>query len=645
MLAQLTIRDFAIIDRLTIEWSPGLNVVTGETGAGKSIIIDAVGALLGGRVTPDMVRTGAPRATVEGIFDLSDVKDLDELRAALDEHGLELEDGGLILTRDVAGTGRRGVARINGRAVPTAVLQQVGEHLVDIHGQSEHLSLLRPREHLELLDRYAGLGPQRARLAGLVAELRAVEREQVRVRDEARQAQREQQLLRHEVDEIDAAGLAPGEEEELALQRGRLRNVERLRAAVIGAYAAITGDEDHSGAADLVGQGSLALGGVVSIDPALNDQVELLDAAATQLDDAARALRKYLDGIEDDPEGLQVVEERLLLIADLKRKYGDTIEAIGAYAERARSRLEAVERQDELIAQLDARRGELRAQVGALAGELSMRRRAAAAELERAVVAELRDLNMRARFVVRMEQADDTAGVPVALAGPERRDGAEGGADAQRSLAFDLTGVDRVEFLIAPNPGEEPKGIGRIASGGELARIALALKTVLSRVDRRGTLIFDEVDTGVGGRSAPVVGEKLWALTGEHQVFCVTHMPQVAAYADAHQVVAKGTDERSTRVVVRSLSPEERAEELAQMLGGPLGGEGARRNARELLDGALARKAALRQDAARGLPVGGAPGFPVSSDSASSSPGPTSTDGAGAPDSSAAQQPPPMPDG
>src|SRR5215212_2197251 len=207
MLTQLTIRDFAIIDRLTIEWSPGLNVVTGETGAGKSIIIDAVGALLGGRVTPDMVRNGATRATVEGVFDLSDVRDRDELHAALEEHGLELEDGGLILTRDVAGSGGRGVARINGRAVPASVLQQVGEHLVDIHGQSEHLSLLRPREHLELLDRYAGLGAERARFAELVTDLRATDREQARVRDEARQAEREQELLRHEVAQIDAAEL------------------------------------------------------------------------------------------------------------------------------------------------------------------------------------------------------------------------------------------------------------------------------------------------------------------------------------------------------------------------------------------------------------------------------------------------------
>src|SRR3954471_21743264 len=262
MLAQLTIRDFAIIDRLTIEWSRGLNVVTGETGAGKSIIIDAVGALLGGRVSPDFVRSGASRATVEGVFDLSLTEDMGDLSATLEEHGLEVEDGGLILTRDIAGAGGRGVARINGRAVPTAVLQHVGEHLIDIHGQSEHLSLLRPREHLELLDRFAGLAPERGRLGRLGGELRSVEREQQRVRDEARQAQREQALLRHEVDEIDAAAIRAGEEGELLVSRERLRNVERLRTAVQAAYAALSGDEDQPGALDLVGKAAQECGGV-----------------------------------------------------------------------------------------------------------------------------------------------------------------------------------------------------------------------------------------------------------------------------------------------------------------------------------------------------------------------------------------------
>ena len=579
MLAQLTIRDFAIIDRLTIDWSRGLNVVTGETGAGKSIIIDAVGALLGGRISADFVRTGASRATVEGVFDLSTAEDVGELRAALDEHGLEIEEGGLILTRDIAGAGGRGVSRVNGRAVPTAVLQQIGEHLIDIHGQSEHLSLLRPREHLDLLDRYAGLGTGRSRLAAIVADLRAVDRDRQRVREEARQAQREQALLRHEVDDIDAAELTPGEEDELVATRERLRNTERLRGAVQTAWAALSGDDERPGAHDLVGQAAQACGHVGGYDPVLQQQADALDVLAEGVGDAARELRRYLDTVDDDPQALQTVEERLLTLADLKRKYGDSIEEILAYADRARSRLAAVERQDQMLADLDARREELRAAAGTLAGQLSARRSTAAVELQAVVEAELNDLNMRGtQFITHFGWSDDPTGLPVEIKGQ------------RRTLSYDTTGVDKVEFLIAPNPGEDPKGLGRIASGGELARIGLALKTALSRVDRRATLIFDEVDTGVGGRSAPVVGEKLWGLTSEHQVLCVTHMPQVAAYADAHLVVAKGADDGSSRVVVRTLAQTERVDELAAMLGGELGGSGARRNARELLDGARSRK-------------------------------------------------------
>ena len=614
MLTQLTIRDFAIIDRLSIDWSPGLNAVTGETGAGKSIIIDAVGALLGGRVSPDLVRSGATRALVEGVFALSEAPDDGDLRATLDEYGLEPEDGALILTREVAVAGGRGGARINGRAVPASVLQQVGEHLVDIHGQSEHLSLLRPREHLELLDRYAELGAERRRLAGLVAELREVEREQGRVREEARQAAREQDLLRHEVDQIEAAGLAPDEEDELQLVRGRLRNVERLRSAVAAAYAALSGGpaladgdgltgDEGPGATGLLAQAAAACSGVASVDPALEREAEALAGTAAQAEESARALRGYLDAIEDDPQQLQEVEERLLLIADLKRKFGETIGDVLAYAERARARLDAVERQDQLLGELEARRADLRRAVGTLAAEISARRSEAATRLRRSVEAELADLNMGGtRFVVRLARSHDPNGVPLptngsAKGGPSDGGSADGGsangaADDPPTFTFDATGVDRVEFLIAPNPGEEPKGLGRIASGGELARVSLALKAILSQVDRRATLIFDEVDVGVGGRSAPVVGQKLWGLTadGGHQVLCVTHMPQVAAYADAHLVVAKGGGADTTRVVVRQLAPDERVDELALMLGGAPGSAGARRNAEELLDRATARK-------------------------------------------------------
>jgi DNA repair protein RecN (Recombination protein N) len=330
---------------------------------------------------------------------------------------------------------------------------------------------------------------------------------------------------------------------------------------------------------DLLGEAVAACEGVAGIDPALRSDADALQEAAAQADEAARSLRRYLDQIEDDPEQLEATEERLLLIADLKRKFGDTIVDVLAYADRARERLRAVEQQDELLGELAERRARLRAEAGALAGEVSRRRAECADRLRQAVEAELADLNMAGTlFVVQLQQVDDPAGLPV------------GAGASERSLAFDATGVDRVEFLIAPNPGEDPRGLGRIASGGELSRISLALKTVLSRVDRRPTLIFDEVDVGVGGRSAPVVGEKLWGLTGDHQVLCVTHMPQVAAYADAHLVVSKGADERSSRVVVRRLEDAERVEELAAMLGGQVARAGARHTATELIAHAGSRK-------------------------------------------------------
>jgi DNA repair protein RecN (Recombination protein N) len=581
MLAQLVIRDLAIIDRLTIEWDRGLTVLTGETGAGKSIIIDAVSAVLGGKVGPEMVRGGARRATVEAVLDL--VESSGNLAASLAELDLELEDGALILARDIAGSGGRGAARINGRTVTAAILQQLGEQLVDIHGQSEHLSLLRPREHLELLDRYAELEPQRAEMAAVVAELRDLEARVRRLHDDVRQAVREQSLLRHEVDEIDRAELDSDEEAELSGSRQRLANVERLRALVVEALAALQGDDDRPGALDAIGSAQTATDRASRIDPALASVAEALTASAAQIEDAIRELGRYGGTIEDDPAQLAVVEERLLLLGDLKRKYGDSIPEILAYAERARQRLATVERQDELLSELSARRAELRQRAVETASKLSTARSAAAVHLAAQAEQELADLNMRGtRFVVQVSQRADAGGL---------------GLSDGRAVAYDATGIDQVEFLIAANPGEEPRPLGRIASGGELARVSLALKSILSRVDRRPALIFDEVDVGVGGRSAPVVGEKLWALTRDHQVLCVTHMPQVAAFADTHLAVRKGGDD-STRVEVTALSAAERVEELAQMLGGPMGGEGARRNARELLKAAEAWKASRRANTA-----------------------------------------------
>jgi DNA repair protein RecN (Recombination protein N) len=559
VLSQLTIRNFAIVDRLQIDWQPGLNVITGETGAGKSILIDAVGALLGDRLGPEVVRGGAQRATIEGVFIVSDALAA-HLAAVLDEYGLEPEDGALIVSREVAGGGGRGGARINGRAVPLAVLQELGERLVDVHGQSEHMALLRPREQLDYLDRFAGALAERLEVGRLVRELRATEAAHGKLLADERETARLQDRLRHEIAEIDAANLRVDEEQELLAQRARLQNVERLRQSALTAYQALTGEEDdRAGAVDLLGHAVAACLDGGKLDPALGAESEALNTALIQAEESARALRDYLEAIEADPDALERTAERLFLIGDLKRKFGDSVAEVLAYADDARGRLGEIEHRSERCEELQEHARRLHAELTVAADALSSRRRTAARQLSAAVERELADLRLaEARFGVSVERA------------PE----------------MDLTGADRVEFLLAAGPDEAPRPMARVASGGELARIALALKTVLSRAETRPTLIFDEIDVGVGGRTAPVVGEKLWAVAGGgHQVLCVTHLPHVAAFADCHYAVSRSTGEVSAKL----LDPDQRLDELAAMLGGRVT-DAARSSARELLDRAAAVK-------------------------------------------------------
>ncbi|GAC1321630.1 MAG: DNA repair protein RecN [Chloroflexota bacterium] len=565
MLSQLTIHDFAIVDRLHVEWHPGLNVITGETGAGKSILIDAVGALLGDRLGPEVIRGGARRALVEGVFTVPP-EPSPALQAVLDEYGLEPEDGALIVTREMAGGGGRGGARINGRGVPLSILQSVGELLVDVHGQSEHMALLRNREQLDYLDQFAGTLDGRAEIGALVRERRAAAADLAALVSEAREAARAQERLRYELSEIDAAELVPGEEQDLLAQRTRLEHVERLRNSTQVAHAALVGGDaggenvERPGALDLLSEAVAASHDGGRIDAELGRQAETLEAALTSVDEAARALRAYLDTLEVDPNALERVAERLFVLADLKRKYGESIPEILAYAGGARDRLEALERRADHQAELEAGCQTLDRRLAKVAADVSRRRESAARELAKAVDSELADLRLvGVRFVVRI----------------------------QRHEPIDATGQDRVDFAIVANRNEDARPIARVASGGELARIALALKTVLSRADERTTLIFDEVDAGVGGRTAPVVGEKLRAVASAgHQVLCVTHMPQVAAYADAHYVVNKLTDSGGSSSSVALVSGDERIEELAAMLSGSATAA-SRQSARELLTRAV----------------------------------------------------------
>jgi DNA repair protein RecN (Recombination protein N) len=555
VLSQLTLRNFAIVDRLQIDWRPGLNVITGETGAGKSILIDAVGALLGDRLGPEVVRSGAQRALVEGVFSLPE-RAPPELAATLEEFELEPEDGALIVSREIAGSGGRGSSRINGRGVPLSVLMALGERLVDVHGQSEHMALLRAREQLDYLDRYAGTLDERAEVARLFRELRAARTEHQALLASEREAARLHDMLRHEIREIESAALLPDEEPDLLAQRARLEHVERLRDCVLTALSALsTDDEGHDGVTDLLAAAVAALRDAARVDASLGSEADALEAALDQSVESARTLRHYVDSLEADPQALERVVERLFRIGDLKRKYGDSTADVLAYADTARQRLLEVERRSERLDELSARAQALEEELDLAATRLSARRQSAAERLATAVRSELHELRL-----------------------------AEGVFDiGVEAIPVDSTGSDRVEFRM----GDDHRAMARVASGGELARIALALKTVLTRAETRPTLIFDEVDVGVGGRTGPVVGQKLWSVAGGgHQVLCVTHMPQVAAFADSHFVVSRASGE----VCVTEVSGDQRLDELASMLAGTAT-EAARRSAQELLTRAANAKA------------------------------------------------------
>jgi DNA repair protein RecN (Recombination protein N) len=573
VLLELSVRNFALVDQVSLRWAPGLNVLTGETGAGKSILVDAVSALMGSRMGVDWVRTGAEQATIEGVFELpeadgesgADGQTLDELLAAYDL--LPEGERTLILSRDISRATGRTFCRVNGRPVLLGLLQEIGRRLIDIHGQSEHLSLLRVREHLELLDRYGGTVALRAEVAQRVAELESIRQALRRSDEERRRLAREAALLRHEVTEIDGVAPSSGEEQELLQQRDRLRNAERLRVLALGAYTALQGgDADSTAALDALGTAAAAAAELAALDSGADAHREALDGALSLVQESARELRRYAEEIEDDPVQLEAVDERLHMLRELCRKYGGSVEAVLDYAREAREQLDRLEHHEEHVAELQARQAELLHAVGDLAARLSAQRQDRAVALATAVEHELADLRMPgARFQVAFAQAESPDGVPI--------DG--------RLVACDRGGIDRVEFLLAANAGEELRPLARVASGGEMARILLALKTILAGVDVRPTLIFDEVDVGVGGRLGQVLGEKLWQLAGRHQILCVTHLPQLAAFGDQHFLVTKTEVDARTETAVRALGVEDRAGELAAMLG--TAGDATLLSARELL--------------------------------------------------------------
>ncbi|MFL7790724.1 MAG: DNA repair protein RecN [Anaerolineae bacterium] len=590
MLTELRIRDFAIIDELQLAFAPGFAVLTGETGAGKSIIIDAVELVLGGRADTTVVRAGAGQAIVEAAFRLEPERQA-AIAPVLEREELQGDEADLLLLgREVRLNGRN-VCRLNGRTVTLALLREVADGLVDIHGQSEHLSLLRVSQHVNLLDRYAELWPLRTRVAEKVAQVRAVRRELADLLRSEQELARRADLLQFQVDEIHAAVLEPGEDEALTEERLRLTNAEQLAGLAGEALQALEGGgEELSSAADLLGVALRALEKLARVDPAQESQAKSAESASYQVQELIRGLQSYQDEIEYSPRRLQEVEDRLALIRRLGRKYGATIPDILAHAEKATVELEAITHSEERVEELRVEEERLLVELSGLAVELSLKRREAADRLAAGIEAELGDLRMDgARFGVDFQWREDEQGVPVTES-----------QIATGCFSFDSTGIDHVEFLVSPNPGEPLKPMAKIASGGETSRLMLALKTVLSRADETPTLIFDEIDQGIGGRVGATVGEKLWQLaagTGpgglRHQVLCVTHLPQLAGFGDVHFHVEKHVEqtEEGERTVTRILPLEGQAqiEELAQMLGAA--GDAAYRSAEEILEQVASRKA------------------------------------------------------
>jgi DNA repair protein RecN (Recombination protein N) len=581
VLLELSIRNFAIIDELAMDFGLGFSVLTGETGAGKSIIIDGLDLLLGGRADSTMVRTGARRAQIEGVFAISNSGS--RLTALLEREQLTDDDADqLVLAREVRSNGRS-ISRVNGRIVNLRLLRRITAGLVDIHGQSEHLSLMRVREHIYLLDRYAGLEGAREEVGELVRQLYEVRSELKQLRHDERELARKVDLLSYQIEEIRNAALQPGEEESLQEERTRLANAEQLAGLADEAYAYLTGEIDEvPGIQDLLGHTVRALTGLAKIDVS---QVSLRQAAegiSFQADDLSNVLRDYREQIEFNPARLAAVEERIELVRRLQRKYGDSIEEVLAYAEKAVVELDAISHSEERIAELEQGEDRLLREIGRTGSVLSGERRAAAARMATAVEQELADLRMTgARFGVDISWRPDPDGAVVAPTTSVPESG-----QAER-VAFDATGLDQVEFLISPNPGEPLKPMVKIASGGETSRLMLAIKTVLSRADQTPTLVFDEIDQGIGGRVGQTVGQKLWGLSKGlqpgRQVICVTHLPQLAGFGDAHYRVEKQVIGGRTVTRVERLDLlDSRVGEIALMLGGET--PATRDSAREILD-------------------------------------------------------------
>lgn len=555
MLQSLYLENIALIEKLGIELFPGFNVLTGETGAGKSIIIDAVNFVLGERTSRDLIRNGAARAKVEAVFNLNEG---DAAFAALDALGIEYDGNELILSRELSAAGRN-ACRVNGTLVPVASLKSVSDTLVDIHGQHEHQALLDAENHISYLDAYchAESLPIIEKIDAIVSRRNELMLKRNSGFSSEREREREMDMLRYQIEEIASANLEAGEEERLNAEKMVLLNAERIRTALETAHMALSGAEEGSAlsAIDTARRSMRDIAALNKDYEALGDKIEELYYAA---EDISFVLRDTSENVESDMQRLEEIEQRLKLISDLKRKYGRTVEDVIDFGKDAETKLNELENAEALAAELDAKLDKLKAEYNVAADELSKVRRAAGDRLKRDVLNELKDLGMaKAMFDVALSDAS----------GGEPRKG----------------GRETAEFMLSANPGEPLKPLEKVASGGELSRIMLCFKSIFADNDRVPTLIFDEIDTGISGRTAAVVGEKMLGIAKKHQVICVTHLAQIAALADAHLMVRKYDDGKNTFVETRQLNEEEKVQRIAQMMDGESDSPSALTHARELI--------------------------------------------------------------
>ena len=549
MLTELNIKNFAIIDSLNITFEKGFNVLTGETGAGKSIIVDAVDLVLGGRASSEMIRSGCEEAVVEAAFDISDVKGVSE---KLGEMGIEKDDN-LVIKRTLSASGKNKVF-INGSMATIAMLSDVGEFLVDIHGQHEHQTLIKVERHIDVLDEYAALGPLRQEMSEIYSEWNRVKDELESLKSSEADKEKKVDLLRFQSDEIEKAALKVDEDEELLEERKLLSNAGRLYESANTALEILY--LQSGSALELIKKAGSNVTDISIIDESMRVTLDAINSASASIEDAALTLRDYVGRISFDPERLNEIEERLDLIGRLKRKYGNTVSEILKYREEVDRELDGIERAEERIGELEREGERLKDKGLKVAETLSERRKKGSDELTKKVVKELSDLGMKkAIFEVKMERLNDIS----------------------------AKGSDKVEFLLSSNPGEATKPLSKIASGGELSRIMLALKKVLANPTGAPTMVFDEVDSGIGGGIAEVVGRKLREVAEGRQVLCITHLAQIAAMADLHYAVSKGENKGRTTTTVSRLSGDERVDEVARMLGGMTITEATKRHAEEML--------------------------------------------------------------